>query len=122
MPRRLGVPLFREVDPLCADYRRFEGEARRALQLLGELAADRVGDVDLAAFECREPRRLVGYDLEDDAFDAGGLAPILVERLHDELDARRERDEFVGPGADRRFLEPLVADLLDVFLWHHPAG
>ena len=52
----------------------------------------------------------------------GGLAPVLVERLEDQLHARRERDELVGSGADRRLLEALVADLLDVLLGHDPAG
>ena len=43
-------------------------------------------------------------------------------RLHHELDARRERDEFVRPCPDRVLLETIVADLLDVFLRHDPAG
>src|SRR5262249_38396150 len=33
-----------------------------------------------------------------------------------------ERDELVGPGADRRSLEAIVADLFDVLLRHDPAG
>jgi hypothetical protein len=63
-------------------------------------------------------RGLVGDYLEYQAFDAGGLAPVLVEGFDDQLHPRGERDEFVGPGADRRLLEALVADLLDIFLRH----
>jgi hypothetical protein len=36
------------------------------------------------------------------------------------LDARLERDEFVGPGADWRLPERLLADLLDVVLRNDP--
>ncbi len=59
---------------------------------------------------------------EHEPLDAGGLSPVLVEGLHDQLDARRERHELVGPRADRRLLEALVADLLHVLLGHDPAG
>ena len=42
--------------------------------------------------------------------------------LQRQLDAGRERHEFVRPGPDRRLLEAVVADLLDIFLRHDPAG
>src|SRR5438309_8032447 len=35
------------------------------LDLLGQLAADRIGDIDLAALQGGEPGRLVGNDFED---------------------------------------------------------
>src|SRR5207249_9252698 len=82
-----------------------ELHARRAAQLLGQGAANRVDDVHLAALERGQARGLVGDDLEDDAPDVRPLAPVLVERLHHDLDARREGDELVGAGAHRRFLE-----------------
>src|SRR5205814_3505952 len=97
-------------------------QARSAVQLLGELAADRVGDVDLAALERREPRRLVGDRTQHDTLDARGLAPIALKRLEYKLDPRRERYEFVRPRADWRFLEPVDTDLLDILLGHDPAG
>ena len=50
------------------------------------------------------------------------LAPVLLEGLQHQLHARREGDELVGAGADRRLLEALVADLLHVLLRHDPAG
>jgi hypothetical protein len=50
------------------------------------------------------------------------LEPVTLEGLEHELDARRERDEAIGPGSDRMLLEALLADLLDVFLGHDPAG
>ena len=122
MPRRFRIPLIGKVYVEHAlDDRRLEGQPGCALQLFGQLAADRIDDVDLAALECREPRGLVRYHLEDQALYARRLAPILVEGLEDQLDTRRERDELVRPGADRRFLEPFVADLLDVGLGHDPA-
>ena len=73
-------------------------------------------------FQRRKPRRLVWDHLHDQPLDARRLAPIPLEGLKHELDAGRERDEFIGTGTDRRLLERLVADLLDVFLRHDPAG
>ncbi len=101
---------------------RLQREARRLLQLLGKLAADRIGDVDLALLERREPRRLVGHHLHHQPLDGRRFAPVAVEGFEHEFDAWLERNEFVGAGADRRLLEALVADLLDVFLGHDPAG
>src|SRR5881628_1717820 len=50
--------------------------------------------------------------------------PILVsvERLHLDLHARLEMEELVGTGPDGLLLEAVRADLLVVFLGHHPAG
>src|SRR5256885_4491677 len=42
-----------------------EGEPRCPLQLLGQSAADRVGDVRLAALEHDQPRLLLRHRLED---------------------------------------------------------
>jgi len=92
------------------------------LEFLSEFAADRIDDVDLAALECRQPRRLVRDHLEDQTLDARGLAPILVEGFKHQLETGRERDELIGTGAHRRLLEPLVTDLLDILFWHDPAG
>src|SRR5262245_37615285 len=51
-----------------------------------------------------------------------GVLRQTLEGLKDQLDAGAERDEFVWSGADRRLLEAVVSDLLDVFLRHDPAG
>src|SRR5207244_2241204 len=67
-------------------------------------------------------RRLVRDHLEDEPLDARRLPPIALERLKRQLDAGSERDKLVGPSADRRLFEPVVADLLDVFFWNDPAG
>ena len=64
----------------------------------------------------------VGYHPEHQPLDARRLAPILVEGLEHQFDARVERNEFVRAGADRRLLEAVVADLLDIFFRHDPAG
>ena len=122
VPRRLRIPLVGEVEPEGAlDHHRLQRQARRLLQLLGELAADRVGDVDLAALQRRQPRRLLGHHLEDQPLHGGHLAPVALEGFEHQLHAGREGDELVRPGADRRLLEPVLADLLDVFLRHDPA-
>ncbi len=122
MPGRFGIPLLGKIDPVrrLSDDR-LEGEPRGAANAVGKLAADRIGDVDLAALQCREPRQFIGDDPHHQALDARGLAPIAVEGFEHELDAGVERDEFIRPGADRRLLEPLVADFLDVFLRDDPA-
>ncbi len=123
VPRRLRIPLLGEIQPIG---RRTDGrpqrQSRRALQFLGQLGADRIGDVDLATLQCGESRRLIGDHPQHDALHARRLAPVLVERLQHQFDARRERDELVRPGADRRLLESVLADLLDVFARHDPAG
>src|SRR5215472_10217170 len=98
-----------------------ELETSRALQIFGELAGDPVDTVDLTALERRQPRRLIGHALDHDAFDVRRLAPIAVERVEGQFDAGVERYEFVGTGADRRLLETVFANLLDIFLRHDPA-
>src|SRR5216683_4118715 len=115
MPWRSRIPLLREIDPERGRVARLEGEPGCALQLLGKLAADPIDAVDLATLERRQSRRTVGDALEHQAFDARRLAPILLESLHHQFDAGRERDEFVRSGADRRLLEAVVADFLEVF-------
>ena len=123
VPGRLRVPLLGEVEPeRSLQHGGLELQARRATHLLCQRPADRVDDVRLAALERGQPRRLVGNDPEHQAPDAGALAPVLVERLQHQLHARRERDELVGAGADRRLLEAVVTDPLHVLLGHDPAG
>ena len=92
------------------------------LQLRGQLAADRVGDVDLAALQCGKPCRLFGDHLQHQPLHADRLAPVALVGLQHQFHARLERDELVRPGADRRLLEAVVADLLDILLRHDPAG
>jgi len=77
---------------------------------------------NLAALQRRQPRRLVGNAPHHDALDARRLAPVALEGLDHQLDAGAERDELVGPGADRRLLETVIPDLFEVFLRHDPAG
>ena len=52
----------------------------------------------------------------------GHLAPETFERLEHQLDAGGEAHELVRPGADRRLLEAVVADLLDIGFGHDPGG
>src|SRR5262249_16704590 len=122
MPRRFRVPLIWKINiEHTLDDRWLECQSGCALQVFGQFAADRVDDVDLAALECGKPRGLVRYHLKDQGLDAWRLAPILVERLEDQFDTGCERDEFVGPGADRCPLEPFVANLFDIGLGYDPA-
>src|SRR5262245_37707099 len=97
-------------------------EPRTAAELLGHRTAERIGHIHVAALEGGRARRLVWDALEDHALDARGLAPVAVERLQDQLDSGRERDDLVGPGAHRRLLEPVVAHALDVLLRNDPAA
>ena len=122
-PRRLGIPLLGEEQPERAgDGGRLEGEARGPLELLRQRAPDRVDDVDLAPLQRRQAGRLVGDHAEAQRLDARRLAPVVLVGLEHELDARRERHEAVRPGADGRLLEPVVSNLLHIFLRDDPAG
>src|SRR5206468_2743395 len=80
-----------------------------------------VADVDLAALERGQSGGRIRDRLEDQPLDVRGLSPVLVHGLEHELDARRERDEPIGTGADRVLLEALVADLRDVALRDDPS-
>src|SRR4030095_7569224 len=97
-------------------------EPGRAPDLLGERAPDRIRDVGLAALEHRQSGRFVGHRLEDQAFHARRLAPVLLVGFQDQLDARLEGDEAVRTGADGRLLEAVVTHLLDLLLWDDPRG
>ena len=121
-PRRFGVcPLLGEDEPEGAGrIVGLEGEPRRPLQLLGQGAADRVGDVRLAALEHDQPRLLLRHRLEHQPLHARRLAPVALEGLEHQLHARIEGDEPVGPRAHGRPLEAVVADLLHVLLRHDP--
>src|SRR5262245_59016778 len=50
------------------------------------------------------------------------VPPVLLEGFHDQLHPGRERQEPVGAGADRRFLEAFVADLFHVLARNDPGG
>src|SRR6516164_214940 len=99
-----------------------ESEPGGPLQLLGELAADRVDDIDLTRLQSGKPGRVVGDHLEHQAFDARGLAPILLEGLEHYIHTRRRGHQPIRTGTDRRLFEPVVADLLDILPGHDPAG
>ena len=103
------------------DHCRLQGEPGGLLQLLGQLATDRVRDVHLSALECGEPRGLVGDHPQHQPLHGRALAPVLLEGLQHQLDPGREGDELVGARAHRRLLEALVAHLLHVLARHDPA-
>src|SRR5207245_3678950 len=109
VPRRLRVPLVWEIDPEggLADVR-LERQPRAPADLLGQGTADRVGDIDLAALQAGQPRGLVGDRFQRQALHVRRLAPVLLEGLDHELDARREREEPVRAGADGRLSEAYV--------------
>ena len=115
VPGRFRIPLLGEVHPVRRGTdRRFQRQARRVLHLFGEFGADRQGDIDLAPFQRRQPRRLVGNHPHDDTFHAGRLAPVLLMGFENQFDTRREGDELIRSGADRCAFETVVADLLHV--------
>src|SRR3989441_179543 len=123
VPRRSRVPLISEVNPEHRlDDLSLERKGRGSPNLFGERAANRVDDVHLTPLQRGQPRRLIGKHLEDQALHTRGLTPVLVEGLQHELNARGERDELVGPGADRRLLEALVAHFLHILPRYDPTG
>jgi hypothetical protein len=82
VPGQLRVPLLGDVEPeRRLDDRGLEGEPRRLLQLLGQLSADRVGDVDLAALERGHRVASSGMTRSTSRFHARRLPPVLVEGL-----------------------------------------
>ena len=122
MPRRLRVPLVGEIHPVRrGSHRWLERQARAVLNLVRQLAADRVRDIDFTSLQGHQTGCLIRYDLKDDAFHGWLLPPKAIERFHHKLDAGREGNEFVGPGTDRRLLEVFLANRFDVSLRHDPA-
>ena len=122
-PRRFRVPLVGEVHPLCGltDVR-LQRQPRGSPELLGQRAADRIGDVHLTSLQRGQARGLVRDRLQDQPFHVRHFSPVLIEGLKDKLHARGKRDEPVRAGADRRLLEAFVADLLEVLPGHDPTG
>ena len=122
VPGRLRVPLLGEVEE---EHRitphRGEFEPGCPLDLFGHGTTEEVHHVGLTTLEGGGTRRLVGDALEDQPLDARRLPPVALERLDDDLDAGRGADVPVGTRADRRLLEPVVADLLHVLLRDDPA-
>ena len=122
-PRRFRIPLLGQLDPeRAAHERRGQAKARDLAHGVRGGPGQEVDDVDLAGPERGRPRRLLGHGAHHQALHRRRLAPVAVEGLQHDLDARLERDDLVRPGADGRRLEPVVADFLDVFLRHDPAG
>ena len=122
VPRRFRVPLVGKGQPERGRrIDRLQGQPGAMSHFFREFAADRIGDVDLAALQRGQPGRLVRDHLHHDPLDGRVLAPIALERLQHQLDAGVERDELVGAGADRVLLVAVVADLLDVLLGDDPA-
>src|SRR5581483_4823562 len=122
-PRRLRIPLIEEIEEERRDTaRERQPQARVTLDLLRLGRVEQVGDVDLPALQHGHARERLRHHLEDEPLDGRHLAPVAVERLHDELDTRRVADELVRPEADRMLLESRVAHLLHVLPGHDPAG
>ena len=122
VPGRLGVPLVEEVQvegPDPAGERQLQ--RRISPHLLRLRRIQEVREIDLAALQHGEPRGGLGDALVDQPFDVGHLAPVALEGLHDQLDARRMAHELVRPEADGVLLEAVVPDVLDIFLRHDPA-
>ena len=124
VPGRFRVPLVREIEPedRGSDRARDELESGTPLDVLGHGAGQEIGDVHLAVLEGRRARRLLGQTPVDEPLDVGDLAPVTLERLHHQLDPGSEAHEPVRSGADRRLLEAVLTDLLDVGPGHDPGG
>src|SRR5215470_10343117 len=122
VPRRFRIPLIDEVEKKYRiRHRGTELEAGRAPDVFRDRSGEVVRDVDFAPLERGGAGCLVRNALEDNAFHAGCLAPIPVERFEHQLDAGRLAHEPVRAGADRRLDEAIVANLLNVLLRHDPS-
>src|SRR5262249_48351460 len=97
-------------------------EAGIALGLERVWGVEHVPDVDLAVLDHGRARGRLGHGLEHEPLHRRRLAPVALEGFHHELDARRVADVLVGTETDRRLLERLVADALDVLLRHDPGS
>jgi len=91
----------------------------RALQLLGQFAAQPVGNVNFAPFERDQSRGLVRNCSENYALNAWALAPILIKSLKRQLYARDVCRKFVGASTHGRLFEPILAHLLYVLLGYY---
>src|SRR5262249_24012107 len=119
VPGRLRIPVIQKIQPMSRRKGRLHGESRRSLDILGR---EQVGDVDFATFECGKARRVVWNDAEDQALDGRRLPPVSVEGLRHDSHAGCEGPEAVRPRPDRRPLEAVVTDLLDVLFRNDPAS
>ncbi len=124
MPRRFRVPLVRKFDPLAGGVLAGDDlHARSVHQTLRRDAFQRGRDIGLAGFQHQRPRIDIGHAAQHDRLYVRLLAPVFVEGFENDLDPRRRADEFVGAGADRFLLEPVLADFLDVvFRYDKPGG
>ena len=85
-PDGLRVPLLAEEEPVDAmRVGRLERQTGRAPDLFRRDTAKRVGDVDFAALQHRQPRRLVDHRLEHEPLDARSFAPVLLPGFEHEL-------------------------------------
>ena len=84
--------------------------------LLAERAPERVRDVHLAALEHGQPRQVLGDDPPHHALHRGGLAPVAVVRVEDQLDAGVVRRELVGAAPTGAFLKPSSPTFSTYFL------
>ena len=91
VPWRFRVPLIREINAEGALHsHRFDTETGGAAQFVGQLAPDRIGDVDFAPFQCRQPCCLVRDHFQNQPFHARCVAPVRLERFEHQLHARRK--------------------------------
>jgi len=124
VPGRFGIPLVGEkyTQNGGRDHGRLERESRRSPDFLGHRAKERIGDVDFTPRERGEPASCrPEWPGRPGASRSASCAS--TGRTPPEPARRRvvERHEPIRPGADRRLLEPVLTDLLDVLLRHDPA-
>ena len=121
MPRRLRVPLLDEIQ---IERPNPSGKGQPELgipfHLLGGLDIQVVGDIDLARLQHGQPRRRLRDTFKDQALHMGHFAPVVLNGLHDQLDARRMADKLIGPQPDGMLLKTVIADLLQILFRHDP--
>jgi hypothetical protein len=109
VPRRLRVPLLRELDPLARGVlSRHDLNTRNVPEPLGIDTVERIGHIGFAAPHHQRTRRRVGNTAHHQCLDVWHPPPIAGKGLQFDLDSRLVTDEFVGAGADRMLLEAVV--------------
>src|SRR5262249_19579889 len=119
-PRRFRIPLIGKVEPKYPEQRRHQPHSRCATDILRDRPRQEHGEVYLAALQAGRPRRLVGPAAQNEALDRSRLAPVSLECLQHQLNARVKAHEPVRTRADGRLAKPLFTDALEIFARHDP--
>ena len=113
VPERVLLRVEVEPDDARGGRRRDvqRGDPGQARRLLGRHVED---EVDVAALQRQHPRTLIGVGPAHDRAQLRLAAPVLLVGFQAHLLPALVVDELEGAGADRRRVQVVVADLLDL--------